>query len=87
MDHFDMDVDFLSSEDAIEKFLTSKLKLVEARKLELTKKLERRQAIMKETIAKTACATAKQLLKVDSVWKKVVNNKYVIGLCISGSTR
>lgn len=84
MDNFDMDVDFLGSDDPIQKFLISKLKLVEEKKLELTKKLERRQLIMKETLTKSALATTKQLLKVDSVWKKIVNGKYVIGMCISG---
>lgn len=79
-----MDVDFLNSDDAIQKFLASKLKLVQARKLELTKKLERRQLIMKETITKSALATSKQSLKIDSVWRKIVNGKYVIGMCISG---
>lgn len=85
MDNFDMDVDFLPCEDSVEKFLISKLKLMEAKKLELTQQLDRRQTILKETIRKSASLPSKQLVKVDNVWKKIVYNKYVIGINISGS--
>lgn len=86
MDDFDMEIDFLNYEDAVQNFLIGKLKLAEERKVELRKQLERRQIILEAALEKYASLTSKQLVKVEQIWKKLVNNKYVIGLSISGIT-
>lgn len=78
-----MDVDFLSGEDAVQKFLTSKLKLAEARKQELAEQLERRQSILKQTLRTSSSESSKGTVIVESTWKKLVNNTYVIGINIS----
>lgn len=78
-----MEIDFLTSEDAVQRFLISKLKLVESKKLELTKQLERRQSILTETLRKSATSSPKQLVTIEKIWKKMVNRLYVIGINIS----
>lgn len=82
MDNLDMDVDFLPSEDGVQKFLTSKLRLIEERKRELTEQLKRRQSILEETLKKASLAQSKQTVTIGKIWKKIVNNTYVIGINI-----
>lgn len=79
-----MDVDFLSNEDAIQKFLTGKLKVIEARRQELQEQLERRKAILETTFEKSAQISGESAT-IERIWKKIVNNTFVIGVKISSN--
>lgn len=85
MDNLDMDVDLLPSEDGVQRFLSSKLRLIEERKRELTEQLTRRQSILEQTLKKASSESSKQKLTIGRIWKRIVNNTYVIGINILSS--
>lgn len=77
------ETDFVDIEDVVEQFLTSRLKVIRARREELEQQLLRRKEILDDILRKGVLENVGRAMAIGNAWKMIVNDKYVIGVDVS----
>lgn len=79
-----MDLDLDLNDDKIKEFLESKLSEIQNRNTDLQKKLQERQNFIKTSFDDDG--TSNEMIEIVNVWKKIINNKFVIGFVIKNNS-
>lgn len=82
-----METNLVPKEDLIEKFLLSKLTVLQCMRQDLEKQLDRRTQFLEEAQQKERSESTGQALILGQIWKKVIDDKYVIGIQVTNASK